>query len=1258
MRENKFKKFLRQDSQVSLDEKIKKFNNKMDGVDTLSEKMTTGSVYPETETQPYIAPTSEPAPLGDFSDLNTFTWDTASQGDGSTISHDFSQLTTTDVNGQTQSIFELPSVTTTDGSGYIGTPYGLAFGVNVAVTGTPLGYFNENGFVFVYQINNVFSVTHTDFSRAIVDYYNNNTFVQKGVYIWTSLRYRGGQLVTPTQINGDKGLYRHNLLIPVDGNGNVKTNNIVTDLGQPRTTVLNRMGDPDSEYSYPGYIDIGTMLGVSPRGLDYLDQKSFAELYNTKSGRELAKLADAGLISIPAAVAVGKLLLAGGMAAVTAYGQQQGWGQDIVNAVVNAVSSDPYGRDQAGPTTTGSNPGARTLTPQQQAEVEAAGNELRDAQRALNDAEESGNQTQIDMAKERVDRASKRRRSLRKKHTEENKNRKESSDLKGEVLTEGWQSPEHTTVEKDPKKRWLSPNAGTDSKKWFDPQQIAPEYPVNPPEMIDGYNSKSNLAPKEVSKDDYLIKITKKDLVRNHKLKGSEIAHLMETINRINKYLASHPEELIHAQKRYPKHDARLAQLNWEMDTMLSASKNYLDSQFPENKRLYDKLTKETEKSIKLTDPDTYKKPDSKLVGVNKLMRVQNVMDSYGPLINLRLEKKLELEKNILENKKKEKELKTQKQNEELAKILHNDWRSELQEESISLEIDDNNLAEAMTSSGLFSVTLEPSDDIIMTPDVSTATDLEGATLYDGAIYLSHIGATNTRTATINNVDLTQVDYMVFRRTYIPSGAEYEIPWGQISQINGQYVGWGVIPISQIPGGPLNDDSFFYTYLTPDQQIKNASLKFYQSIASYAAGDPTYGGWYISQISFYRTRPMNVFVPLDSPEATAFIRTDPIMQGLSPNQRYKKLLEMLDAGDEYLLKALGMQGSKARPAEVQMPQSWQQAASQPSYMNIQVGDQQYVSQDGQVQTDTTRGIKDGEMDGRPIYYDDQGNMRVSQPQPEYNPTVYNPEIDGGYTHLDYLYGGPEERARIQNIWNQRNKNASTSTTTSTAPPAQNYQKPTPMFDKYGRRTDTGELERGMRTTDPVGDLATLGAAAAITKGGLALAKTGAVGQTIRQVGKVFKPKPTGPVKAKYPTSVKPKPKPSSQYRIDEPLNPTGTSRPPSYSRGRGMGDRWEGPLRNSYEPSGELISEKKRLKSPKEVIANKIPGYYDGKPSPLGFPMEPPAKMVNGMHPDLVDGKKVSNRFNRLDPESAKAMPPTGNPHIDKKVRAAAKKPK
>jgi len=62
---------------------------------------------------------------------------------------------------------------------------------------------------------------------------------------------------------------------------------------------------------------------------------------------------------------------------------------------------------------------------------------------------------------------------------------------------------------------------------------------------------------------------------------------------------------------------------------------------------------------------------------------------------------------------------------------------------------------------------------------------------------------------------------------------------------------------------------------------------------------------------------------------------------------------------------------------------------------------------------------------------------------------------------------------------------------------------------------------------------------------------------------------------------------------------------------------------------------------------------YPNRPSKDGYPDTPPPEMVNGYHPDLVDGKSVANRFNRLDPISAEAMPPTGNPEIDAKVQKA-----
>ena len=61
----------------------------------------------------------------------------------------------------------------------------------------------------------------------------------------------------------------------------------------------------------------------------------------------------------------------------------------------------------------------------------------------------------------------------------------------------------------------------------------------------------------------------KADLIRNHRIKRNEVDEMMDTINIINDYIKKHPEDLIHAQMRYPKDDPRLAELNWKMDQML-----------------------------------------------------------------------------------------------------------------------------------------------------------------------------------------------------------------------------------------------------------------------------------------------------------------------------------------------------------------------------------------------------------------------------------------------------------------------------------------------------------------------------------------------------------------------------------------------------------------------------------------------------------------------------------------------------------------
>jgi len=64
---------------------------------------------------------------------------------------------------------------------------------------------------------------------------------------------------------------------------------------------------------------------------------------------------------------------------------------------------------------------------------------------------------------------------------------------------------------------------------------------------------------------------------------------------------------------------------------------------------------------------------------------------------------------------------------------------------------------------------------------------------------------------------------------------------------------------------------------------------------------------------------------------------------------------------------------------------------------------------------------------------------------------------------------------------------------------------------------------------------------------------------------------------------------------------------------------------------------------------------YSDKPAKNGYPNDPPPEMVNGMHPEYGNDKGY---YNKLDPQSAEAMPLTGNPEIDKKVKKARKQPK
>ena len=85
---------------------------------------------------------------------------------------------------------------------------------------------------------------------------------------------------------------------------------------------------------------------------------------------------------------------------------------------------------------------------------------------------------------------------------------------------------------------------------------------------------------------------------------------------------------------------------------------------------------------------------------------------------------------------------------------------------------------------------------------------------------------------------------------------------------------------------------------------------------------------------------------------------------------------------------------------------------------------------------------------------------------------------------------------------------------------------------------------------------------------------------------------------------------------------------------------------NKLNPKSEPISYEKdplfkKVSSKLKPVIN-----YPKKPSSKGYPDKAPPKLVNGFHPDL--GKRY--KYDKLDPQSAEAMPPQGNPEIDANI--------
>ena len=189
--------------------------------------------------------------------------------------------------------------------------------------------------------------------------------------------------------------------------------------------------------------------------------------------------------------------------------------------------------------------------------------------------------------------------------------------VKESYLSEGWESPKHTYVDKNQQKRW------------FKEKDVAPVYPKKaPPKLVRGYHPA--LLPK-LDTPIPQIKVRKKDLLRGHHLKKDEAQRLIDLVDRLNDYIKRNPDMLAYARERYPVSDPHLAALNYKMDMQLAAADEYIEKQFPENIRLYNKVVDATKKSIKLTDPKTFKSEKGVFTTFNKLARVQHVDNLYQP---------------------------------------------------------------------------------------------------------------------------------------------------------------------------------------------------------------------------------------------------------------------------------------------------------------------------------------------------------------------------------------------------------------------------------------------------------------------------------------------------------------------------------------------------------------------------------------------------------------------------------------------------
>jgi len=132
-------------------------------------------------------------------------------------------------------------------------------------------------------------------------------------------------------------------------------------------------------------------------------------------------------------------------------------------------------------------------------------------------------------------------------------------------------------------------------------------------------------------------KLTLKDLTQGVNLSAKEILEYEKIIEKLNQIAEQNPEYIDYLKQRYPKSDPRLSQLRYKMDQMLSASDEYIETHFPENQKLFKKVQQSIKRSIKLTDPKTYKNAVD-TPSFKKLLSVDYVNKTEKPKRKIKLQ--------------------------------------------------------------------------------------------------------------------------------------------------------------------------------------------------------------------------------------------------------------------------------------------------------------------------------------------------------------------------------------------------------------------------------------------------------------------------------------------------------------------------------------------------------------------------------------------------------------------------------------------